>query len=56
MKTDIELILLPREMYKKKNKTIKVKIEKPISYKSFDKTLTHKEWAEKLRKQLYQLN
>ena len=56
LKTDIELILLPREMFKKKNKTIKVKIGKPISYKSFDKTLTHKEWAEKLRKQLYQLN
>ncbi|RLD50651.1 MAG: glycerol acyltransferase [Bacteroidetes bacterium] len=56
LKTNIELILLPREMFKKKNKTIKVKIGKPISYKSFDKTLSHKEWAEKLRKQLYQLN
>ncbi len=56
IKTDIELILLPREMFKKRNKTIKVIIGKPISYKVFDKTLSHKEWAQKVRSQVYKLN
>lgn len=36
IKTNIELVLLPRELFRKKGKTIKVKIAKPISYKEFD--------------------
>lgn len=53
IQTNIELILLPRELFKKKNKTIKVKILKPISYKFFDKSLNHIEWAEKIKNQVY---
>ena len=56
IKADIELALLPREMFRKRNKTIKVKIGKPITYKSFDKTLSHKEWAQRVRNQVYKLN
>ncbi len=56
IKTNIELSLLPREMFRKRNKTIQVRIGKPISYKSFDKTFTHVEWAQKVREQVYKLN
>jgi len=56
IKTNIELSLLPREMFKKRNKTIKIIIGKPISYKTFDKTLSHKEWAQKVSLQVYKLN
>ena len=56
IKTTLELILLPREMYKKRNKTIKVTIGKPISYKSFDNTLTYRAWAQKVKEQVYKLN
>lgn len=55
IKTNIELILLPREMFRKKNKTIKVKIGKPISSEKFDQSLTYKEWAQKVRSHVYQM-
>lgn len=55
IKTNIELMLLPREMFRKRNKTIKVNIGKPISYSTLDKKLSHKEWAQKVRSQVYNL-
>lgn len=55
VKANIELMLLPREMFKKRNKTIKVKIGKPISYLQFDKTKSHLEWAQIVRNQVYEL-
>lgn len=55
IKLFIELILLPREMFKKRNKKIKVRIGKPISYKIFDKSLSHKDWAKKVRSMVYDL-
>ena len=55
IKTNIELLLLPREMFKKKNKTIKVKIGKPIPYHMFDLSSTGLEWAQKVRSHVYNL-
>ncbi|MCD4695090.1 MAG: 1-acyl-sn-glycerol-3-phosphate acyltransferase [Bacteroidales bacterium] len=55
IKLNIELILLPWEMFRKRGKTIKVRVGKPISYKSFDKTFTHVEWAQKIKEQVYKL-
>ena len=55
IKVNIELILLPGEMFKKRNKTIKVKIGIPIPYQKFDKTFSHFEWAQKVRKHVYDL-
>ena len=54
--TNAELSLLPFEMFLKRNKTIKVRIGKPISYKTFDKSLSHLEWAQKIKEQVYKLN
>lgn len=56
IKLKIELALFPREMFKKKGKSIKVKIGKPISFNVFDKSLSHREWAQKVRSQVYNLN
>ena len=56
IKMTLELILLPREMFRKRCKTIKATIGKPISYKSFDNTLTYVAWAQKVREQVYKLN
>jgi hypothetical protein len=42
-------------MFKKRNKTIKVKIGKPIPCQKFDKTFSHFEWAQKVRKHVYDL-
>lgn len=55
IKANIELIFLPRELFKKQKKTIKVRIGKPISYKNFDSTHTHYEWAQKVRNYVYSL-
>ena len=52
---NIELILLPSEMFKKRNKTIKINIGKSIPHSSLDKTATNTEWAQKIRNQVYQL-
>lgn len=55
MKATLELILLPREIFNKRNKTIRVKIGSPISYQTFDNTKTHTEWAQFVKEQVYKL-
>jgi len=55
IKANMELVLLPREFFRKQGKTIKVRIGKPISYKNFDSTHTHHEWAQKVRNYVYSL-
>jgi putative hemolysin len=55
IKMNIELMLLPREMFRKKNGVIKVKIGKPIPYTVFDDSLTHREWAKKVRAHVYEM-
>lgn len=55
IKANIELMLLPSELFKKRNATIRVKIGKPIPYQIFDKSLSHHEWAEKVREHVYAL-
>jgi putative hemolysin len=55
IKANIELILLPREMFKKKNRTIRVRIGKPISHTMFDDSMSCYEWAQMVRSQIYEL-
>ncbi|MBN2485302.1 MAG: 1-acyl-sn-glycerol-3-phosphate acyltransferase [Bacteroidales bacterium] len=56
IKINIELILLPREMFKKRGKTLSAVIGKPVSYTSFDNRFTHNLWCEKIREYTYSLN
>jgi len=56
IKLTLELILLPREMFRKRGKTIKVNIGHPISYQTFDNTKTYYAWAQEVREQVYKLN
>ncbi|MCK5339125.1 MAG: 1-acyl-sn-glycerol-3-phosphate acyltransferase [Bacteroidales bacterium] len=53
IKTNLELILLPRELFRKKGKTVRVKIAKPIHYQEFNNSLSHWEWAQKVRSSVY---
>jgi putative hemolysin len=50
---EIETVLLPREFFNKRNKTIKVRIGKMISYERFDNGKTYEQWAQELRKEIY---
>ena len=55
IKTNIELFFLPDELYTQKNKTILVKFGNPISYRTFNKSKTHKEWAKWVKDKAYAL-
>ncbi|MEN8120950.1 MAG: glycerol acyltransferase [Bacteroidota bacterium] len=55
IKANLELALLPREMFNKRNKTIKAKIGKPIPWQRFDKSKSHKEWAQEVRDYVYRM-
>jgi len=55
IKTNFELALLPHEIFNKRNKTIRVRIGKPIPYQTFDKSMSNFEWAQYVRAQVYNL-
>lgn len=55
IKLNLELSLLTREMFKKRNKTIRVKIGSPIPYQTFDNSNTQLSWAQKVREMIYSL-
>ncbi|WP_068689018.1 1-acyl-sn-glycerol-3-phosphate acyltransferase [Culturomica massiliensis] len=55
LKANIEMLWLPKEAFKKKNETLTLKIGKPISWQSFDKSKKPKEWAKEVREILYRL-
>jgi putative hemolysin len=55
IKTNVELILLPREMFLKRNKTIRFKIGKPIPWQKFDSSMTHVQWAQRVKEHVYNM-
>ncbi len=55
IKINLELTFLMNEIFKRKNSTVKVKIGKPIPWQTFDKSKTHVEWAQEVRKHVYKL-
>jgi len=55
IKSNLEMFLLPREMFNKNGKTITITVGKPIAYKTFDESRTHLEWAQKVREYVYLL-
>ena len=56
IKINLELILLPREMFLKRNQIIRFKIGKPISWRKFDSSQTHVEWAQSVRAHVYKMS
>lgn len=55
IKFNIELILLPDEMFKNKNKHFTVFFGEPISYTDLDDSKTAVQWMEYIRKKTYNL-
>jgi len=56
LKANIELMLLPSKLVKKRNARIKIVIGKPVLFSTIDSGKSHQVIAEKLRKHLYSLN
>ena len=55
IKFNIELVLLPDEMFKNKNQTFSVIFGKPIPYSFFDDSKTPAKWAEYVKNIVYDL-
>ncbi|MCL2650013.1 MAG: 1-acyl-sn-glycerol-3-phosphate acyltransferase [Candidatus Azobacteroides sp.] len=55
IKFNIEMLFLPREMFKSKGKTFKIYFGRPISWQSFDSSKTPLAWAQEVKKTIYQL-
>ena len=55
IKSNLEMFLLPREMFNKSGKTITITVGDTIAYKTFDESRTHLEWAQKVREYVYLL-
>jgi putative hemolysin len=55
IKTNIEMLFLPHEMFKKQNATFTLYIGKPIAPEVFDKTKTPQQWAEYVKDIVYSI-
>jgi len=55
IKTNIEMLYLPDEMFKQKGKEISLVFGAPIPWQTFDKSLTYPEWAEWVKSKSYEL-
>ncbi len=55
IKMSIETIFIPAEIFKKRNKTINLIVGKPISYKTFDKSKSSRNWALTVQNIVYEL-
>lgn len=55
IKANIEMLYLVDELYKQKGKSIHITVGKPIISEKFDGTKTDKQWAEWMKKKVYEL-
>ena len=55
LKFNFAMMLLPSEMYKSKGRKYKITIGKPIAISSLDRSKTDHEWAQEIRKHVYEL-
>lgn len=55
IKFNIEMMYLPDEMFKQKNKKFTIKIGKPIPWQTFDKSKSQAKWAEWVKEVVYSL-
>lgn len=55
IKANVEMLFLPDQMYKYKNKLISITYGKPIPISTFDRHRTDQQWADLLREHVYKL-
>jgi putative hemolysin len=56
VKMNLEMLYLPDEMFKNRNKVFDIHIGKPISWKTFDSSRKAVEWAEWMKEEVYKLD
>jgi putative hemolysin len=55
IKANIEMLFLPDQLFRYKNKVIKITFGKPIPFSVFDKSKTDQQWSALLREHVYKL-
>ena len=55
IKVNLELMLLPLEIFKKRNETVRVIVGEPIAHQMFVNTKSHRDWAQNVRSSVYNL-
>jgi putative hemolysin len=55
VKANIEMIYLPDEMFRNKDKEIHLVFGKPVPWQTFDKTKTPAQWADHIKSEAYRL-
>ncbi|MCM1198387.1 MAG: 1-acyl-sn-glycerol-3-phosphate acyltransferase [Bacteroidales bacterium] len=56
MKFNLAMLLLPSEMYRSRGGTYRVIIGKPIPWQTFTPAMTSLQWAQEVRKKVYELS
>ncbi|MBN2597264.1 1-acyl-sn-glycerol-3-phosphate acyltransferase [Labilibaculum sp.] len=55
LKSNLEMLYLPNELFKQKGKNFTICIGKPVSHQTFDKSMSYDKWAEKMKEETYNL-
>jgi putative hemolysin len=55
IKFNVEMVFLPGEVLKQRGATICLHFGEPVSYTKFDRSKSHKGWADEIRNQLYSM-
>ncbi len=55
IKFNLEMLFLPREMFKAKGSTFTIRFGKPIRWQTFDSSKSPQEWADEVKKIVYQM-
>ncbi|MDR1097593.1 MAG: 1-acyl-sn-glycerol-3-phosphate acyltransferase [Tannerella sp.] len=55
IKMNLEMLYLPDELFKQKNKSFKIHIGKPVSWQTFDTNRKAGEWAARMKEEVYKL-
>lgn len=55
IKMNLEMLYLPDELFKTKNKVFDIHVGKPVSWETFDASKKATEWAEWMKKEVYKL-
>ncbi len=55
LKANLEMLYLPDELFKQRDKMFTITVGEPISYKSLTKEKSHKQSAEEIKQKVYQL-
>ncbi|MDQ1772163.1 glycerol acyltransferase [Labilibaculum sp. A4] len=55
LKSNLEMLYLPNELFKQRGKKFTICVGKPVSYQTFDKSMSYDKWAEKMKEKTYNL-